>query len=128
MAANVWLGRLENEVHPFIETPGRPVRIAVVDTGVFFNRRTRKLYEGRLKEVRSFTRKEDGEQGALCPEGEDLDGHGTHATSVLLDVDPFSEVYVAKVFDSRDQKQGETLRSELQLGVARVSIHIMLYN
>lgn len=58
-------------------------------------------------------------KGALCPNGDDADGHGTHATSVLLDVDPFSEVYVAKVFEGRHQKQHPFFGEKLQLGIAQ---------
>lgn len=86
------------------------------------------LYKGRVKEVRSFVREECGETGVLCPKGEDMDGHGTHAASVFLEIDPFSEVYVAKVFEKRGQKQGKALQEALQVGVARVSVTFLFQN
>lgn len=98
-----------------------PVRVAIIDTGAFFRPKIRRLCGNRLKEVRSFVSMESGESGALRHDGEDADGHGTHVTSVLMDVDPFSDVYVAKVFESKHQKQGELPMKDLAVGIARVS-------
>jgi hypothetical protein len=120
-AAEIWLRQLRDKVHPFLNFHAHPIKVAIVDTGVQFDKKTRIMYGPRLKEVRSWTDPQSGKEGVLCPDGEDMDGHGTHATSVFLEVDPFSEVFVAKVFESRDEKQGASMQTELQHRVANVS-------
>ena len=107
-------------MHPLIQPHSELVRVAIIDTGVLFDKRTRMMYGSRVKEVRSFVGTYCPEDGVLCPEGEDVDGHGTHATSLFLETDPFSEVFVAKVFESRDEKQGESTQKELQHRIAKV--------
>ena len=96
------------------------VKAAIIDTGALFDSKVRKMYGERVKEVRSFVEVNCGDDGVLCPAGEDVDGHGTHATSLFLEVDPLSEFFVAKVFESRDEKQSETTQDELHLRIAKV--------
>lgn len=119
------------------------VRIAVLDTGACFQRfAIDHIYDGRLKEVRSWRPKAssrarfDNKIGEIIPfdekpfydmtdlVGEDNEGHGTHTTSLLLEStrDTNFEVYVAKVFDRRNDTQGDkATQEEIEEGIANVS-------
>jgi len=91
-------------VHEYIRGIGlcRPVKIAIIDTGVHFDARVRNSYCSRLKECRSWLQSTFDPRGTVHPEGIDLDGHGTHCTSTVLKCAPQDcEVYVAQVFAAR---------------------------
>ena len=93
-------------VHEYIRGIGscRPVRIAIIDTGVHFDARVRNSYCSRLKECRSWLQSTFGTHGAAHPEGTDFDGHGTHCASTVLKCAPEDcEVYVAQVFAARTE-------------------------
>jgi subtilisin family serine protease len=88
-----------------IAISGRPVRIAVIDTGVAIEASILEdLYENRLKECRSWT----CANPARLVDGTTADtvGHGTHAASLLLKVTENTdcEIYVARVFEDDPQQ------------------------
>lgn len=89
------------QVHEYIRGKGltcRPVKVAIIDTGVLLDARVRNLYGSRLKECRSWLRSNDP-KGTLHQEGTDQDGHGTHCTSTMLKCTPEDcEVYVGQAF------------------------------
>jgi hypothetical protein len=83
------------------------VKVAILDTGVQISTDwLRGVYEGRLKECRTWltTENPEGEEFELGTR--DSDGHGTHGTSVLLDVTRSADVhvYAAQVFNKREEK------------------------
>jgi hypothetical protein len=101
--ADHFLERMDS-VHEYIRGIGscRPVKIAIIDTGVHFDARVRNSYCSRLKECRSWLQSTFDTHGTAHPEGTDPDGHGTHCTSTVLKCAPEEcEVYVAQVFAAR---------------------------
>ena len=88
------------------EIPKDPVRVAIIDTGASFGAKAARMYSRRIKDCRSWV----GMQTHSCGEPQsykdcDLDGHGTHAASVLLATDKHCEIYIAKVFRARKEKR-----------------------
>ncbi|KAK0290620.1 hypothetical protein LTR35_000051 [Friedmanniomyces endolithicus] len=76
-----------------------PVRIAVIDTGVHIDEDTLNLkYDGLLKECRSWLEDANGDAGQMMLSPADSVGHGTHATSLLLQATQHTpcEVYAAQ--------------------------------
>ena len=124
-AAGTWFNVLRRDVHSSLGQHSDLVRVAIIDTGAVFDKKTMMIYGSRVKEVRSWVGLHGNKDGLWRPDGEDTDGHGTHATSVFLEVDPYSEVYVAKVFDSRDEKQGIAMQTKVQTRIANVSSKVM---
>jgi subtilisin family serine protease len=131
-SAKEWMSRLQTSANaiwtrlPPRDQPvaffDRPVRIAVIDTGVAIEPSiVEDLYESRLIECRSWT----GANPAQLIEGPTADtvGHGTHATSLLLKVTENTdcEIYVAKVFeeDPQDMDGVETMAKPIAQVVPR---------
>lgn len=95
------------------------MKIAVLDTGVSFANWA--LYQHKIAEQRSWVGVKDKKLGAnFSGENIDTDGHGTHTTSVLMETSPSCEVYVAKVFEGRREKSGETPVEATQQAIANV--------
>jgi subtilisin family serine protease len=72
----------------------KPVRIAVLDTGVDLAHR---FIQGakkhnRIKLIESFV---EGVKGT-----QDLHGHGTHIAALLLEIAPDAQLYIAKIAES----------------------------
>ncbi|KAK1148502.1 hypothetical protein N8T08_009507 [Aspergillus melleus] len=98
-AAARWLSRLEEFHKELIQvastvglrTPGRPVRIAILDTGYdegapfFFLPGV----QSRLKGWKDWVDQSDMPQ--------DCDGHGTHLVSLIMKCAPEAELYVARI-------------------------------
>lgn len=58
----------------------------------------------------------------------DVDGHGTHATGLLLKVAPHAEVFMARVFESRHEKQGVGTTEDIGRRVSHVSLQLTCLN
>lgn len=127
--------RLKNEVHPIFfprELNVPPVRVAILDTGANFDDRTsRYLYDNRIVDYWSWCATPNSAQGKsmfsgrnrnILPEGRDLDGHGTHVMSVLLEVAPFCEVYIAKVFEGRNDMKDDVSSANTAQRVSNVGV------
>ncbi|KAK3935255.1 hypothetical protein QBC46DRAFT_358388 [Diplogelasinospora grovesii] len=84
------------------ELAKRRIRIAVLDTGydpgaVFFNRGRKR----RLVGWRDYVEKDQ-------PHAKDEDGHGTHVLSVLMQVAPAADIFVARVARDTPDLQNAT--------------------
>lgn len=103
----------------------QPVKVAVIDTGAHFDRDTLQLqYDDRIDKFHTWRYPSDGEQGRALPYGGvDEDGHGTHLTSVLLNVAQCCQVYVAQVF-TPDLKHGSLVSQEDSREVGRRVAHV----
>lgn len=100
-----------------------PVKIAVLDTGTYDPKDLRLVYHGRLKECRGWRDSRNSENGVDMPNGGDQDGHGTHVTSLLLDITQGleCEVFVAQVFGDRHEKQSSQSNQRVQRSISQVS-------
>jgi len=81
----------------------RPVKIAVIDTGLSTRPTARppplaQLYRQQIKEFHCFL---EGPKGAW----KDIDGHGTHCAMLVLQVCPNAQLYIARVVE----KTGDAL-------------------
>ncbi|RFU75778.1 hypothetical protein TARUN_6537 [Trichoderma arundinaceum] len=69
------------------------IRIAVLDTGIDMNdTMVKPAIKSRIKDMRSWVPSNDS-----C---DDIFGHGTHVTRLLLRMAPAAEIYVAKITDN----------------------------
>lgn len=116
--------KLEVDVHPMLSVcpPKPPVRVAIIDTGAIFNRKTAIMtYDDRIKEYRTWVGAGSSSDGEREPtQGKDDDGHGTFVTSVLLDVDPFCEVYIARISETREALTDLGTQVPIQSRIANV--------
>jgi subtilisin family serine protease len=107
--ANEWFQKLEEYTETLISNYAtseyEKVRIAVLDTGVekSLRRKTSEFIRQRGKQIkdgRSFVVNDKGEQ---IPWNNDVNGHGTHVTGLLLRVAPRAEIYVARILRGWEQ-------------------------
>jgi hypothetical protein len=54
-----------------------------------------------------------------------LDGHGTHATALLLQVAPDADVYVARVFEGKQDLKGNVMAGEFHKRIAGVRLPLV---
>lgn len=69
----------------------RRVKVAILDTEIDFHGPVFKKYRRRMKEYKDFRR------DSIPPRP---DSHGTHVTSLFLEMAPDADVYVAQAFDT----------------------------
>jgi hypothetical protein len=134
------MSNVRSKIHPVLIHCGggpserkrdRRVRVAVIDTGVAFSDHVGKtLYDGRMRECRSWFDNASAD-GSEQKDGVDEDGHGTHLTSLVLDIASFCDVYVAAVFPKRERvSSADASCKGLHSRVANVSLRdicLMLY-
>jgi hypothetical protein len=98
-SAEKWFGpeRLERVHSVLIETPTRPIKVAILDTGVDG---THSQIRGSIESGTIFSGK--GFPDTLEP-FKDIDGHGTHAASVFLKTAPNALLCVARICAKRDE-------------------------
>ena len=109
--AKEWIEELERRSQELLSTLDKrsgfePTRIAILDTGIDGTHAS--FASKRIRAYKSWVSPEqDAESGigfqarkirGMCI---DADGHGTHATDLLLRVDPQALVYVARVAEDR---------------------------
>jgi subtilisin family serine protease len=92
-SAEKWLLHLDfmnsQVMQPYPQTKNDRVKIAVLDTGVYMEDHFIALNRKRI-EYDTFI---PGDQAGP----EDLDGHGTHCTGILLKVAKNAQIYVARI-------------------------------
>ena len=122
---------LKERVHPLVPQTDNAclVRVAILDTGANFNKRMNFLYKNRIKDYWSWCGPESHVEGRsvlgndgqpILPEGQDEDGHGTHIMSVLLQVAPVCQVYIAKVFETHNDLTDEMPSPTMAKRIANV--------
>jgi hypothetical protein len=105
------------------------IRVAVIDTGLELSEAAMDSLDPdgeRIKECVSFfdddSKNDDKDGNPIAIKGFiDLDGHGTHSAALVLKVAPTVELYVARVFKTRDENDPSVTAAHIQERVARVS-------
>lgn len=101
--ADDWFDRLRRLVHPVSDECGLPaqrVKVAIIDSGLHRPKDPKdarddiKFKYARLKEFRSFT-------DPKCDEWTDSCSHGTNCASLVLQVAPEADIYVANVVGTK---------------------------
>lgn len=105
-----WLERFKNIIQTRIRSSGTSVshsrvKVALLDTGIDLQHSyfEGEYLSGRIKSVRSWV---DGKKAAEDRDGGDVSGHGTFIASLLLDLCPAIDIYVARISKSRNFKKG----------------------
>lgn len=83
-----------DQLEPKFPAKGSRIKVAILDTGLDVGHPDIKAREERIKDIRSWV---NGLNGERDPKAGDSSGHGTHVTSLLLDVAPDSDIYVARI-------------------------------
>ena len=98
-----------------------PIRIGIIDTGIDSEADElvkAALKRNRIKECCSFVIDRDSEPDPT--NFQDVNGHGTHVTRLILNAAPSAEIFIAKICDET------TISKENLYRIAKVSIGIQL--
>lgn len=112
-----------DKVHPLLLPPcPEKIKIAILDTGVNLPEGTDLTYGDQISECRSWltTTEPEGVPFDGFDGNGDTDGHGTHATGLLLDLAPRAAIYVARAFEGRNEKQGKEMATATQKRIEQV--------
>ncbi|KAL7803944.1 hypothetical protein V8C43DRAFT_266424 [Trichoderma afarasin] len=95
-----WRSEYERVYEKFITTPlsgpaSRPVKIAILDTGIDRDHHVFEAREGNIKARLNFF---NSNQRSIP----DMNGHGTFTASLLLDYAPDADLYIAKIADKEN--------------------------
>jgi hypothetical protein len=111
---------MKQKVHPMVSSScPEKIKIAILDTGLHLPEGCDQIYEGQIINCRSWLDTTKPE-GIPFDGNADTDGHGTHATGLLLDLAPYAAIHVARVFEGRKEKQGKEMAAATQRRVAQV--------
>jgi DNA transposition AAA+ family ATPase len=135
-SADKYISELKTSSRKFLRTEGKlrnkinPVRIAILDTGAHIPAdEAEHVYNGRIKECRTWLRSTKDSGEALAGPCSDRDGHGTHGTSVLLQATENTkiEVFVAQIFDRSTEKvkQDSIIDDQTVRRIANVSLPVV---
>ena len=124
--ADEWLKTLKQRVHPLITRPNmgsgtERIRVAILDTGLELPEDCRSDYANQIRGCRSWLGVDENEEGNSETRNFDVSGHGTHSTGLLLEVAPNAEVFVARVFENPDKREGQQTIETTQRRVSQVS-------
>lgn len=72
------------------------MKIAILDTGVDATHPLVREHKERIQGYESWTVSDIADQ--------DIDGHGTHATFLVLDVAPNADIYIARVAEGSESE------------------------
>lgn len=81
----------------------KPVKVAVLDSGLHFNANTADRYPGRWQTLCFMNDTEEPEAGDV-----DANGHGTHMASIILDVGANCHVYACRVIAQQNDRDLQT--------------------
>lgn len=110
------------------------VRVAVIDTGLDLSNSARMSLDpedDRIKECVSFFDGNGENRGCddtpvLVSGFKDLDGHGTHCAALIMRIAPTAELYVARVFPTKEDSTPDATAAHIHERVARVIILYIL--
>ena len=113
--SDIWLQDFKTKFQGFVDSKARanrtPVKIAILDTG--FDGKLEEFHQQgvRIKAYKSWVTTVDTPIQAKSPSGlqrrfmrdncKDEVGHGTHLTALILQTNPWADLYVARVTDQR---------------------------
>lgn len=114
-----------------------PVRVAILDTGINLSNAALNVLDpndDRIRECLSFfdskgnNNNDEGQPLMIketAPGYKDDDGHGTHAAALILQVAPTAELYVARVFQSKQESASDIDNAKIHERIVRVWIHFI---
>lgn len=85
---------------PMFPHKGSRIKIAILDTGLDLGHPDLWARKGRIKDIRIWSNGCNGERNRKAG---DSSGHGTHVTTLLLDIAPDCDVYIAKIAETSPQ-------------------------
>lgn len=98
-----------------------PVKIAILDTGLQLPETARHFYKpGRIKDCRSWLAPNVSSHGHPSADPVDMDGHGTHAAGLILDVCEDAELYIGRIFVHRSEEQDASTADAVGERIAKV--------
>lgn len=110
MYSNRWFHEFQERVHKLVCLhPGAsskdttPIKIAILDTGIQLPSGAYDSYEGQIT-FRSWLSYDKRGKKDLDRGDRDLDGHGTHCASLILKVAQNVHLYVARIYQSREER------------------------
>jgi hypothetical protein len=123
-----WFKLLNEKVHPLLKLQASeekhalyneilsrrgPVKIAILDTGIDLPKPPCYEFQDRIAGYKDWIDLNDEIQ-------QDLDGHGTHSTALLMKVAPNAMIYVARVFKHGDHRKGITPKQDINQIIEKV--------
>ena len=115
--ADAWFRQLQEECHEVFDREKRHsgVKIAILDTGIDGAHPCFQVARRRIQGYKSWVapaanceaRRDNGglSSEVLKDKCKDENGHGTHAAALLLEVDPWAQLYVARIAEG-DRQDG----------------------
>ncbi|KAE8450714.1 hypothetical protein EG329_006059 [Mollisiaceae sp. DMI_Dod_QoI] len=129
-----WMKQMTDTMHPLLfqsttsskepqRRSSRPrIKIAILDTGYDPNTPDfhTPLIKSRIKDYKSWV------GDSLKPQ--DSNGHGTHATALLLKTAPFADVYIARIADDSDNlsKVGHNVAEAIKYTASTWQVNIIM--
>jgi subtilisin family serine protease len=80
--------------------------VAVLDSGIDTDNSDIDAQSDRIMDIRSWV---DGQTAVKTKRGEDVSGHGTHITGIILDLAPNVDLYIARVTKTRELPDTEQI-------------------
>ncbi|PMD49669.1 subtilisin-like protein, partial [Hyaloscypha bicolor E] len=93
-----------------------PVKIAILDTGVDLPKPPCDKFQDRIAGYKDWVDLDDTIQ-------QDLDGHGTHSTALLMKVAPNATIYIERVFKHGDHRKGMIPKQEINQNIEKAIRH-----
>ena len=117
--SDLWLQGFKTKFQGFVDLKARkncsPVKIAILDTGLDGTLEEFQQQGVRIKAYKSWVTTLNTPVQAESPLGlqrrfvrdncKDEVGHGTHLTALILQTDPWADLYVARVTDQRSPEE-----------------------
>lgn len=100
-----------------------PVKIAILDTGLELPELGIHWYEhAPIKDCRSWLEPDKYPDGDTTTGSIDMDGNGTHAAGLILEVARDAELYVGRVFENESEGQNVATVDNVGERIAKVCL------